>query len=49
MSRDTSVIAFRQPDDIDDPVTEFAREGAQRMFGQVLIAEADAFVARCKI
>ena len=45
MSRDTSVIAFRQPDDIDDPLTELAREGARRMLAQVLIAEADAFVA----
>ena len=48
MSRDTSVIAFRQPDDIDDPLTELAREGARRMLAQVLIAEADAFVSRCK-
>src|SRR3954452_17322757 len=48
MSRDTSVIAFRQPDDIDDPLTELAREGARRMLAQVLIPEADAFVARCK-
>ena len=28
MSRDTTVIAFRQPDAIDDPLTELAREGA---------------------
>ena len=48
MSRDTSVIAFRQPDAIDDPLTELAREGARRMLAQVLIAEADAFVARWK-
>ena len=48
MSRDTSVIAFRQPDDIDDPLTELAREGARRMLAQVLVAEADAFVARWK-
>ena len=48
MSRDSTVIAFRQPDDIDDPLTELAREGARRMLAQVLIAEADAFVARCK-
>ena len=49
MSRDTSVVAFRQPDDIDDPLTELAREGARRMLAQVLIAEADAFVASGKI
>jgi hypothetical protein len=45
MSRDTTVI---QPDAIDDPLTEVAREGARRMLAQVLIAEADAFVALWK-
>ena len=45
MSRDTTVIRFRQPETIDDPLTEIAREGARRMLAQVLIAEADAFVA----
>ncbi len=48
MSRDTTVIAFRQPDIIDDPLTELAREGARRILAQVLIAEADAFVAMWK-
>jgi hypothetical protein len=42
MSRDTTVIAFRQPDNINDPLTELAREGARRMLAQVLVAEADA-------
>ena len=48
MSRNTTVIPFRQPDAIDDPLTEVAREGARRMLAQVLIAEADAFVALWK-
>src|SRR3974390_2513684 len=48
MSRDISVIALRQPDAIDDPLTELAREGARRILAQVLIAEADAFVALWK-
>ena len=48
MSRDTTVIPFRQPDAIDDPLSELAREGARRMLAQVLIAEADAFVAMWK-
>jgi transposase-like protein len=48
MSRDSTVIALRQPDTIDDPLTEVAREGARRMLAQVLIAEADAFVAMWK-
>src|SRR5271170_3863699 len=48
MSRDTTVIPFRQPDAIDDRLSEVAREGARRMLAQVLIAEADAFVAQWK-
>ena len=48
MSRNTTVIAFRQPEAIDDPLSEFAREGARRMLAQVLIAEADSFVAMWK-
>jgi hypothetical protein len=48
MSRDTTVIPFRQPDAIDDSLSELAREGARRMLAQVLIAEADAFVAMWK-
>jgi putative transposase len=47
MLRDTTV-AFRQPDAIGDPLTELAREGARRMLAQVLVAEADAFVAMWK-
>jgi transposase-like protein len=45
MSRDSTVIRLRQPDAIDDPLSELAREGARRMLAQALIAEADAFVA----
>src|ERR1700722_12010989 len=48
MSRDSTVIPFRQPEAIDDPLTEVAREGARRMLAQVLIAEADALVAQWK-
>ena len=44
MPRDTTV-AFRQPEAIDDPLSEVAREGARRMLAQVLISEADSFVA----
>jgi putative transposase len=48
MSRDTSVLQFRQPDAIDDRLNELAREGARRILAQALIAEADAFVALWK-
>src|SRR6516225_409466 len=48
MSRDTNVLRFRQPDAIDDPLNELAREGARRILAQALIAEAGAFVALWK-
>jgi len=48
MSRDTAVVRLRQPDVIDDPLSELAREGARRMLAQALIAEADAFVTMWK-
>ena len=48
MSRDTTVLPFRQREAIDDPLSELAREGARRMLAQVLIAEADSFVAMWK-
>src|SRR5437879_7989853 len=45
MLKDTTIIRFRQPDAIDDPLSELAREGSRRMLAQALIAEADAFAA----
>jgi putative transposase len=48
MLRDSTVIPFRQPEAIDDPLSEVAREGARRMLAQVLIAEARSFVAMWK-
>ena len=48
MSRDSNVLQFRQPDAIDDPLNELAREGARRILAAALIAEADAFVALWK-
>jgi putative transposase len=41
----STVIPFRQPDAVDDALSELAREGARGMLAQALIAEADAFVA----
>jgi putative transposase len=38
-------MPFRQPDAVDDALSELTREGARRMLARVLIAEADAFVA----
>jgi len=44
MKNDTEIIALRQPESVDDPLTEIARDGARRMLAAALRAEADAFV-----
>ena len=46
MKEDTTVIPFRHADNVDDVLTELAREGARRMLAEALVAEADVFVAR---
>ena len=46
MTDDTTIILFRQPGSIIDPLTEIARDGARRMLMAALKAEADGFVAR---
>jgi len=48
MLRDSTVVRLRQPDAIDDPLTEVAREDARRMLATVMVAEVDAFVALWK-
>ncbi len=45
MKNDTDIIALRQPESVEDPLTELARDGARRMLAAALRAEADAFVA----
>ncbi len=44
MSEDASVVRLRQPETIDDPLTEIAREGARRMLASALEAEIGAFL-----
>jgi transposase-like protein len=46
MTNNTEIIALRQPESVDDPLTEIARDGARRMLAAALRAEADAFVAQ---
>lgn len=46
MTNDTDIITLRQPESVDDPLTEIARDGARRMLAAALRAEADAFVAQ---
>ncbi len=44
MSNNT-VVSFRQPDEIDDPLTAVLRSGARRLLAQAIEAEAEAFLA----
>ena len=40
------VVALRQPDEIDDPLTEILRSGPRRLVQQAVEAEFAAFMAR---
>ena len=45
MSSNSSVVPFRQPDTVDDPLTAVLRDGARRLLAQAVEAEAEAFLA----
>ena len=45
MTSDTKVVALRQPDEMDDPLTAVLRNGARRLLAQAVEAEAEAFLA----
>ena len=48
MTSTTTVVSFRQPDEIDDPLTAVLRSGARRLLAQAIEAEADAVLAAMK-
>jgi putative transposase len=41
----TNIVRRRQPDEIDDPLTEMLRAGARRRLAQAVEPEADAFLS----
>ena len=45
MENTTNVVRLRQPDAIDDPLTDVLRAGARRLLAQVVDMEAEAFLA----
>lgn len=45
MTEPSNVVQFRQPDDVDDPLTEVLRAGARRLLAQAVELEAEAFLA----
>ena len=44
MENTTNVVRLRQPDEIDDPLTEVLRAGARRLLAQAVELEAEAFL-----
>jgi len=48
MKEDSSIMRFRQPDEIDDPLTALLRSGARRLLEQAIEAEVEAFLASKK-
>ena len=45
MNETTSIVRFRQPDTIDDPLTDILRTGARKLLAQAIEIEAEAFLA----
>src|SRR6186713_6621 len=45
MNEDSTVVRLRQPEVVDDPLTEVLRAGARRLLAQAIEAEAEAFLA----
>jgi len=45
MNTDSKVVRLRQPDAIDDPLTDVLRSGARRLLAQAIELEAEAFLA----
>jgi putative transposase len=45
MNDTTSIVRFRQPDAIDDPLTDVLRAGARKLLAQAIEMEAEAFLA----
>ena len=48
MTSDTTVLALRQPEAVDDPLTAVLRSGARRLLAQAVEAEAEAFLAEMR-
>ncbi|MGX9981760.1 IS256 family transposase [Methylobacterium fujisawaense] len=45
MESPTNIVRLRQPEDIDDPLTEVLRAGARRLLAQAVELEAEAFLS----
>ena len=48
MNENSKVVALRQPDEIDDPLTDILRFGARQLLAQAVEVEAEVFLAAMK-
>ena len=48
MNETINIVRLRQPDEIDDPLTDVLRSGARRLLAQAVEMEADDFIAAMK-
>jgi putative transposase len=45
MTETTNIVRLRQPDAIDDPLTDILRAGARKLLAQAIESEAEAYLA----
>jgi hypothetical protein len=45
MTETTNIVCLRQPDTIDDPLTDILRAGARKLLAQAIEIEAEAYLA----
>ena len=48
MNETTNIVPLRQPDAIDDPLTDILRAGARQLLAQAIEAEVETFLATVK-
>jgi transposase-like protein len=48
MNKTSKIVALRQPDDVDDPLTNILRTGAQQLLAQAVEFEVETFLATVK-
>jgi putative transposase len=48
MNENSSIVRLRQPDEIDDPLTNILRSGARQLLAQAVELEAETFLAAMK-
>src|SRR5512134_747431 len=48
MNQNSNIVRLRQPDEIDDPLTDILRSGARQLLAQAVEIEAEAFLAAMK-